>query len=173
MKLISDRLECWPLTEKELVMYIRSRSEFESVMGLMQSGIGLSENTSEELSALGYKIKHDTEASQRYFSTLWLIVERSTQCIVGQYCFNGFSDDQGAVEITFEIEDTHRGKGLAREAVDSILTWLKKQSNVNILWVEVAKDNIPVAKALSKLGFSRDPECSEESTTVCYFYYFK
>jgi RimJ/RimL family protein N-acetyltransferase len=153
----SSRIDIKPLNRSELELYIKSRSEFERQTLLNASGVVLANECCEELKDL-IAINPGVWSSKRkdyLLFTLWLLIDRETRNIVGQFWFSGKPGPDGEVEIYFSIEKLHRRKGYASESVQALLNWVKQSKLFRILFVEVYGDNAAALASLKKLGFRR------------------
>ncbi|MSW38249.1 MAG: GNAT family N-acetyltransferase [Actinobacteria bacterium] len=83
-----------------------------------------------------------------------LIVERSSNILVGSTSFHAPPDSNGMLEIGIGIAQPCRNRGFATEALHGMWTWASKQEGVEVLRYTVSPDNLPSMKIISNFGFS-------------------
>jgi ribosomal-protein-alanine N-acetyltransferase len=173
MKLKSSRVDIVPLNLDELKMYIRSREEYEKKSNLAVSGINLAEAYCEELTEITQRDPSawSNKNKDYLFYTLWVMIERQAQAIIGQFTFNGKPNVNGEVEVFFSIEPTFQRKGYATEVMQTVLEWGRKSELFKIVLIEADFDNRAAMASLNKLGFRRvyTDEEEEEAPSTKYF----
>lgn len=131
----TKRLRCYPASREQMEAFIAAQ-------------------TSDALKAayaemLGGCLAHP-EAWEWY--ALWMI-ERQDGVRVGEFCFKGV-DDAGAAEIGYGIDEAHRGRGYATEAVTAAVRWALGQKGVRRVTAEVEESNTASRRVLTKAGFA-------------------
>lgn len=167
MKLKSQRTDIIPLCLKELKSLIRSRANFETTSNYTLTGLELPDTYKEELTEI---MERNPSAwlnnnKDYLFYTLWLMVERETQTIIGQFTFNGLPNSNGEVEVFFSVEEHHRQKGYANEVMLKILEWGEVSNLFRVVLIEADFDNKAAMASLKKLGFKRPQIDDEEEET--------
>ena len=71
---------------------------------------------------------------------------------VGDLSFKGLNAD-GSAEIGYGIDEEHRGRGYAAEAVDAAVLWALRQSGVTRVEAETESGNRASQRVLEKCGF--------------------
>src|SRR6056297_2692993 len=107
MKLQSTRLDIVPLGLEALTTFIKSRELFERQNGFHLTNQKFQEAYAEELTETIQSKPKVWETSSYIFYTLWVIIERNTKTIVGQFTFNGEPTANGEVEVFFSIDPKH------------------------------------------------------------------
>lgn len=92
------------------------------------------------------------------FSTLWLLVGKSEQCVVGSFIFNGQPNAAGEVEIGYGTEPQFQGKGYMTEAVGAAVLWARSQPKIKAVIAGTEKSNQPSFRVLEKNGFEKYDE---------------
>jgi [ribosomal protein S5]-alanine N-acetyltransferase len=100
------------------------------------------------------------------FYTLWLMIERTSQTIVGALCFHS-EPENGLVEIGYGTNEAFRHKGFMTEALIGLLDWIKIRDDIDFVIAETDNDNFASIKTLEKAGFIKN-EANESSSN---FYY--
>jgi Acetyltransferases, including N-acetylases of ribosomal proteins len=83
-------------------------------------------------------------------------INLKTGVSVGDICFKGTPDAEGAVEIGYGIDETYRRMGYATEAVSGIVNWALTQDGVRLVTAQTEPSNKISQKVLLKNGFIRD-----------------
>jgi ribosomal-protein-alanine N-acetyltransferase len=173
MILHSPRIDIKPLTKKELQLFLKSRTDYEKHAGLRVTDFDLSENYCEELLETIDRLPNvwDKGKSEYLFYTLWLMIERESKTIIGQFTFNGQPNGKGEVEIFFSIESQFRRNGYATEVMETILCWGGKTQLFRLVVVDVDLDNKAAMGSLKKLGFRKVENEEEVSNEISVKYY--
>lgn len=89
--------------------------------------------------------------------TLWrirIIVERSSESVVGSVNLKGPPDETGDVEIGWGLVESCRGRGYAFEASSALLRWLFSQPGVRSVSATVPADNLASRRLAARLGLA-------------------
>jgi RimJ/RimL family protein N-acetyltransferase len=84
-----------------------------------------------------------------------LIVERSSNIVVGSINLKGAPDAVGDVEIGWGLNEEYRGKGYATEAAAAVVRWAFEQPGVRSIGATVPEDNDASQRVARRLGFIR------------------
>ncbi|MBU1822625.1 MAG: GNAT family N-acetyltransferase [Bacteroidetes bacterium] len=93
----------------------------------------------------------------------YLAVYRPDNLLIGTCGYKGEPDENGAVEIGYEIRASHQGKGLATEAAQALVQNAFASQEVKKVLAHTMPEASPSAQLLQKIGFVRtddfqDPE---------------
>ncbi|MBP7460742.1 MAG: GNAT family N-acetyltransferase [Candidatus Delongbacteria bacterium] len=88
------------------------------------------------------------------YYTLWLMISKSTRCIVGSFCFHGVPDCDGRVEIGYGTEPEYRRLGLMKEALGVIMSWIRNQQRIRMVTAETEPGNTGSIRTLMRCGFT-------------------
>lgn len=173
MKLQSSRIDITPLSLDELKEYVKSRANFEKMKGYTISGESLPEAYCEEITEMVSRMPSNwlVNSNDYLFYTLWIMLERSANRIIGLFTFNGKPNSNGEVEVFFSIEKSFRKKGYATEVMTEILSWGSKSKLFKYVLIEADFRNKAAMASLKKLGFQRVPtdiEDEEDHSTKFY-----
>jgi ribosomal-protein-alanine N-acetyltransferase len=83
-----------------------------------------------------------------------LIVLNSPRTLVGVINLKGAPDEEGRVEIGYEVVRAHRRQGIAGEAATALINWCWKQ-DVKAVRARTLKHAEASREMLKKLGFAR------------------
>jgi len=72
--------------------------------------------------------------------------------VVGDAGFKGPPDDDGVVEMGWYIRPSHRGRGLASEAIRALIDWALTE-RARAFRAEIHRDNAPSLRAAARAGF--------------------
>ncbi len=153
----TERLILRPLTYEQLIKYSNLDSSLEEELNLEKSPRSISPELRE---ALDYGIiPNVADEQQNYlFSTLWTIILKESNKMVGDVCFKGEPNIDGEIEISYGTHFEFRRKGYMTEAVGGMLKWAKMQSNVMKVLANTDKRNFSSQRVLRNNGFSQISE---------------
>jgi [ribosomal protein S5]-alanine N-acetyltransferase len=151
----TERLFIIPLTGEQLHKYILSDHSLEEELGQKHSIRTVSPELKEALEQT--IIPGVADPDRNYlFSTLWTVICKAENIMVGDLCFVGEPNPAGEVEIGYGTYETARNKGYMTEAVGGVIRWAEKQPLVKSIVASTDKDNPASASVLVKNGFIRN-----------------
>jgi [ribosomal protein S5]-alanine N-acetyltransferase len=86
---------------------------------------------------------------------IWVILERTTNTVVGDIGFFGPPGPAGALEVGYSVVPDRRQRGYAIEAARALVGWALGQPNVRTIVAGCDEDNLPSIRTLERVGFSR------------------
>lgn len=92
------------------------------------------------------------------FYSFYILIEKSTQNIVGEIGCHGRPNENGEVEIGYSTQAHFQNKGFMSEAVGAFATFLLTLDNVKMVTAETEKINIPSEKVLINNHFILEKE---------------
>jgi len=164
----TTRLLIKPLTYSQVQKYIENDGSLENELKIKASAIIISEELKEAFEQVILPQLAD-ETSNYLYSTLWTIILKSENCMIGDICFQGEPNGYGEVEIGYGTYKQFQNKGLMTEAVDGLLQWAKKQSEIKSVIATTEKENVASHKVLLKNNFIK---CAEENNQLKWRIYF-
>jgi len=84
-----------------------------------------------------------------------LIVERSSNTVIGSINLKGAPDSEGDVEIGWGLNESYRGRGYATEAAAAVIRWAFQQAGVCSVSATVPDDNHASQRVARRLGLTR------------------
>ena len=84
----------------------------------------------------------------------WLIVQDSM--VVGDIGGHGPPAADGGVEIGFSVVPSMRSRGIAGEALASLLAWMRRDSGFRCAFARTHAGNVAARAVLSRCGFRQD-----------------
>jgi ribosomal-protein-alanine N-acetyltransferase len=156
----TQRLLIKPLTYEQLIKYINCDDTLYADLHLNNTERSISAELKEALEQT--IVPNVANASKNYlFNSLWTIITKAENKMVGDICFVGEPDENGKVEIGYGTYEAFQGKGFMKEAVGSIVKWAFEQPNVKIVAASTNKDNVASYSVLEKNGFVKIGETEE------------
>ncbi|MDZ7934880.1 MAG: GNAT family N-acetyltransferase [Emticicia sp.] len=150
----TERLILRPLTYEQLVKYSNLDNSLEEELNLDKSPRSISPELRE---ALDYGIiPNVADEKQNYlFTTLWTLIAKENNKMIGDLCFMGEPNIDGEIEIGYGTYFEFRRKGYMTEAVGEILKWAKTQPKVLKVLANTEKNNLSSQRVLKDNSFSQ------------------
>jgi RimJ/RimL family protein N-acetyltransferase len=103
---------------------------------------------------------------------LAMVLRAEPEVVVGRLGFHGPVDDDGMLEIGYEVFPAYRRQGYAREAVSGMFRSAQRDPAVLRFRASVRPDNAPSRNLVTSLGFTEvgsqwDDEDGEETLFEC------
>ena len=153
----TERLIIKPLTYNQLEKYIRNDNSLEQELNLNETSRSISPELKEALEHTILPNVADTTKNYLY-STLWTLISKHDNKMVGDLCFTGTPNIDGEIEIGYGIYDIFEGKGFMTEAVEGMILWAEKQPEVYAIIADTEKNNTASFRVLEKNGFLKTGE---------------
>lgn len=157
----TKRLIIQPLTYEQLLKYIKADNSLETELGLHKTSRTISPELQEALEQTILPNVADTTKNY-LFSTLWTVISRIDNQMVGDLCIVGEPNAAGEIEIGYGTSEAFRNKGYMTEAVSGLINWASGQANVLSIVASTEKTNIASYSVLVKNDFS----LTEETETL-------
>jgi len=148
----TDRLILKPLLHDQLLKYIRDDHSLEKEFGLLPTKKNISKSLHDALQKTILPNVFDKDKDYLYH-TLWVVISKPDQKMVGDICFVGEPDADGEIEIGYGTYEEFRGKGFMTEAVGRITEWAKEQPKVKSIYAATEKNNVASYSILEKNHF--------------------
>ena len=149
----TERLKLIPLSYTQVEKFVKLNNELEDELGLSSSGRVISDNLKHAIEK--YTLKWLSGKPENHeFCTIWIVVEKSKNIIVGDLSFKGSPNSYGGVEIGYGAQPKQQSRGYMTEAVAGMIKWAAEQKNVKFILAETRKDNTASIKILKKNGFT-------------------
>ncbi len=156
----TERLILRPLTHKQLIKYIRLDNSLEAELNLDETSRSISPELKEALEQTILPNVADSNKNYLY-STLWTIISKEDNKMIGDLCFVGEPNAAGEVEIGYGTYEEFRKRGYMTEAVGGMIKWVRKQPNIKSIIASTDKKNIDSFSILKKNNFIK---CGETET---------
>jgi ribosomal-protein-alanine N-acetyltransferase len=149
----TSRLKIIPLGLPELRQYLQANDLFEKEAGLQQNGREVAPDVKELVTKFTIPRMEKAHDGNYLFYTFWIVVEKSTQCIVAELGFKGEPNGKAEIEIGYGTMPSQRGKGFMTEAVGAMITWARLQPDVSYMLAEADEANTASIRVLQKNYF--------------------
>ena len=153
----TERLIIKPLTHGQLIKYMRPDNSLEIELNLNVTSRTISPELKEALEQTILPNVADTNKNY-LFSTLWTVISKEENKMVGDLCFVGEPNAEGEVEIGYGTYEEFRKKGFMTEAVGGIIKWAEKQPNIRSIIASTGKSNIDSFSILERNNFIKSGE---------------
>jgi len=153
----TERLVIKPLNLSQLKKYTLANGSLEEELNINYITRAVSPGLK---AALEYTIiPNMADMNHDYlFYTLWVIISKDTNHLIGDLCFIGEPNEEGAIEIGYGIYEMFRNKGYMREAISGMICWAGKQEKVKSIIAHTMKSNHESYALLIKNNFRKIDE---------------
>jgi len=153
----TERLILHPLTHNQLLKYIKNDNSLETELKINPTGKKISPELKDALVQTILPNVHNKDKNYLY-NTLWTLISKSDNKMIGDLCFVGEPDANGEIEIGYGTYEAFRGKGFMTEAVARIIDWAKAQDGVKTITASTEVDNVASYSVLEKNNFIKVAE---------------
>ncbi|MEU7718227.1 GNAT family N-acetyltransferase [Streptomyces tibetensis] len=94
----------------------------------------------------------------------YVLVRREDGRAIGAMGFHSVPDEEGRVEVGYDLVEGARGHGYATEALRALSAWALGRDEVRTVVANVERDNAPSQNVLSRAGFVQVAEDPEQLT---------
>ena len=152
IKIETERLTIFPLTYEQVEKYTKEEFLLEDELKLDRFPRKVSLELKGVIEPIILPLTKAHPEDFQYY-TLWLIVDKTKNIIVGGFDFKASPDDQGLVEIGYGIEPPFFKKGYMTEAIAGIIKWAKTIQKIRIIFAETEISNIASQNVLKSNRF--------------------
>jgi RimJ/RimL family protein N-acetyltransferase len=150
----TQRLLLKPLTYEQLLKYRKSDNSLENDLKLNKTSRIISADLVEALEETILPNVADLNKNYLY-STLWTLIVKEENKMVGDLCFMGEPNLDGEIEIGYGTYDVFRRRGYMTEAVGGMIKWAASQPNVLSILASTEKKNMASHNILKKNNFTQ------------------
>jgi [ribosomal protein S5]-alanine N-acetyltransferase len=156
----TERLILQPLTYDQLSKYIKCDNSLETELSVGESTRIISPELKE---ALGQTIMPNVAdlTKNHLFCTMWTIISKLEQKMVGDICIVGEPNAAGEIEIGYGTYAEFQSNGFMTEAVGGLISWVRIQPAVRTIVATTDKINAASYRVLEKNGFAKTGQTSE------------
>lgn len=153
----TERLILRPLTYEQLVKYTKCDNSLETEFNLNETSRAISPELKEALEQT--ILPNVADKSKNYlYTTMWTAISKAENKMVGDLCFYGEPNAEGAIEIGYGTYDAFQNKGFMSEIVKGIISWVETQANIKLILASTEKSNAASFKVLEKNNFIKTGE---------------
>ena len=156
LRLTTDRLELRPLPARAAAALPEDREAASRALGNQLS----QDWPAPDL--LGILPRQSAASADQECFGIWVMIERSSETVIGDAGFHGPPDDAGTVEVGYSVTPSRRRRGYATEAARALVDWARSQPNVHVIVAGCDPHNVPSICTLERLGFVRTGEANGE-----------
>jgi RimJ/RimL family protein N-acetyltransferase len=150
----TERLILKPLTYEQLLKYIKADNSLELELNLNETSRAMSLELKEAFEQTILPNVADT-AKDYLYSTLWTVISKDANKMIGDICIVGEPNSDGEIEIGYGTYDEFQKKGFMTEAVGGIIKWAKLQPKIFSIVASTEKENIGSFTILLKNKFTK------------------
>ena len=148
----TERLILNPLNYDQLLKYIKADNSLEIELNLHETSRTISPELKEAFEQTILPNVADSTKDYLY-STLWTVISKEANKMVGDICIIGEPNSDGEIEIGYGTYEEFQKKGFMTEAVGGMITWAKSQPKIFSLIASTEKGNIGAFTILLKNNF--------------------
>ena len=145
------RMYLHPLTYEQLKLYLQNDGSLEKELNIDWHPRQIHPELIENL--LNALLPGVNENRNFHFFTLWTMISKEFNCMIGDLCFKEEPCENGSVEIGYGIYPAYERKGYITEAVEVLCLWALNQKYVRSVRAETLPGNIASQRVLQKNGF--------------------
>lgn len=150
----TERLLILPLTYDQLQKYLKNDASLDEELALVSSPRVISPELKEAMEQT--IMPNVADKGKNYlFSTLWTVISKTENKMVGDLCFVGEPNEAGEIEIGYGMYDGFRDRGFMTEAVAGMIAWVQTQSNVKSIFAATEKNNHASSTVLLRNHFQK------------------
>ncbi len=112
--------------------------------------------------AAGMLLKQYEEGAFRPEWGMFVLVRREDDRAVGGMGFHRAPDENGRVEIGYDLTEAARGNGYATEALRALSAWALGHEEVTSVYARTDPDNLPSQAVITRAGFTRTEDGDED-----------
>lgn len=151
MTLHTNRLDIKPLSIQQMNLFIQGTDKLENELRLAPSVETLDAKTEYAL-RYNYNLAVN-DPDYHIWYTFWIMIEKTSNRIIGNICFKNKPDKEGIVEIGYGTHKDSRNNGFMTEAVAAITHWALTGNRAYTVIAETDRDNLASQKVLQKCDF--------------------
>lgn len=151
----TSHLTILPLNYNQLIKYTNCDGSLEEELKLNRSQGTLSPELSEALTQTILPAL-EVPGCNFLFCTLWTIVDKRRNIMVGDLCFMGPPTPNGEVVLGYGIYENYRNQGYMTEAIGAITKWALNQNGITTILAETDPVNYVSWHILQKNGFRKE-----------------
>jgi [ribosomal protein S5]-alanine N-acetyltransferase len=148
----TERLILKPLTLNQLKEYILNDGSLEKELNVKNFKRPISPELQEAIEQT--IIPNVSNLSNNYlFTTLWTLISKEENCMVGDLCLVGSPIQNGSIEIGYGTYEHFQNQGFMTEAVEGIIQWASLQPEISKIVASTEIENVASFKVLEKNHF--------------------
>jgi [ribosomal protein S5]-alanine N-acetyltransferase len=150
----TERLRIIPLSHRQLKKYTKADFSLEKELGVRLVPRVVPPELADTLDVMLLPTV-DSLFRVPLFFTLWSIVHKTENALVGDMCFKGEPNAAGEVEVGYGTYDQFQNRGYMTEALGGLIGWAAQQPNIRWILAETDHTNAASQRILTKLQFEK------------------
>lgn len=155
----TERLSLLPLQSHQLALALEDYAKMQADLGLSVTSTVLDEEMEYVMKVRLRKVLEDVD--NYLWLTNWAIIHKEEKQIIGYIILKGCPNEFGEVIVGYVVEESHRRKGYAAEALKVLIQWIFKNPQALFVIADTEKTNVPSHKLLENLGAVKYKETEE------------
>ena len=147
-----QRLIIRPLTYDQLLKYTKSDHSLEAELNINKTSRTISAELKEAFEQTILPNVAD-KSKDFLYNTLWTIISKNENKMVGDICIVGEPNADGEIEIGYGTYTEFQRQGFMTEAVGGMISWAKSQSKILSIIASTEKENVASFSILQKNNF--------------------
>jgi [ribosomal protein S5]-alanine N-acetyltransferase len=155
MQLLTNILYLKPLDLKELDIFIRA---LQSNVSICFAKLPNRYRNKLFIDCLekDLKINVSSKPEEYLFYTIWLIIDKDTESVVGHIFFNGSPDYHGEIELNFEIFEEEKEHLFIKESIEALVVWASTNKRIKNIKTTVPLNKKLVSSIMTENGFEKN-----------------
>ncbi|MDR1055330.1 MAG: GNAT family N-acetyltransferase [Prevotellaceae bacterium] len=145
----SEHLIITPLTYNQLLKYIKLDGSLEVELGVEPVRRVMSDDFKDAIEKSIIPAVANPDNNYLYY-TLWTILSKTENRVIGDLCFMGEPNDKGEIEIGYGTYPDYQNKGFMTEAVAETIKWIKKDQPAVTSIIAFTRNDNPASYAVLK-----------------------
>lgn len=152
MVIETQRLLIKPLTFDQLGKYAKDGGELEQELHLNVHPRAISPELADALQQMIDAALANPNNDMLFF-TLWTIIDKEKQLMVGDLCFKGPPNENGEVEVGYGTHEAFWNQGYMTEALQAVIRWARSREEIQTILAETDQTNKASGQTLTKNNF--------------------
>ena len=150
----TERLILIPLSVTQLELWIHDLPRLEQELRCTYDADPLEGTFGDQVKGKLTIAKSDVK--NYFYHSFWLVMRRRDRVIVGSAEFKDTPNENGEVEIAYELNEKHFHHGYMTEAIEALCYWAKQQPRVRSIIAETEQNNMRSQHIFAQCGFYKE-----------------
>ncbi len=151
-QIVTDRLTLVPLSLRQVYLYLDENFSLEKELGALNYPRKVPKELLDPINLVILPSLENPDRKNIYY-TLWVMICRKSNQIVGDLCFKGPPNKFGEMELGYGTYPDFQKKGYMTNAITGLVEHIAKDREVKSVIAETNKDNLASIKTLKKANF--------------------
>lgn len=158
-ELNTERLKIIPLNIEQFKLYGSNPAKLDEQLGLVESHTEKYDDEMErEIGKVLDKVLQSMEKNpyNSTWFTMWQIILKEENKIIGTCGFSGLPDSEGKIEIGYALKPKYQKKGFMPEAMREMIRFAFMHNKVRVVIAQTPENLLPSQKLLQAFNFEQD-----------------